>query len=104
MRKTGLPIFNPLEIDPVGIAYEDSCPVPAQFFEGLFGATGLDTEEGHRGIDHHPQPSQDSMLIPGSLVNEVHFGAPYLDRHGFIIGKDRPGNPIHTALESATAY
>jgi len=102
MGKTGLPLIHPLALDSVTIAYQNPCPVPDQLFESLFRPAGLDTEEGYRGVDHHPQPSQDSMLIPGGLVDKVHHKAArsLSDRH--IVGKDRFRNAVNTTLNSST--
>jgi hypothetical protein len=102
MGKAGLALLCPFAIDSVAIAYKNPCPVPDQFLKNLLGAAGLDAEEGHRCIDHHPQPCQDSMLLPGSLVHEIHFATARFGRNGFIVGKDRLRNPIHATLNSST--
>ena len=95
-------MIHPLAVDSVTIAYQNPCPVRDQLFESLLRPTGLDTEEGHRVVDHHPQPCQNSMLIPGGLVDDVdHHATRTLGDH-HIVGENRFGNTVDATLNSST--
>jgi len=68
MGQARLPAMDPVLVHAIAIA--DHNPGPA-FDEGRKGgltSAGLHGEQRHGSIDHHPQPRQHPMLIPGSLI------------------------------------
>jgi hypothetical protein len=57
MGQTGLALMYPVLIHAIAITDQNPGPAFDQGLKGRFTAAALHFEQGHGGIDHHPQPS-----------------------------------------------
>jgi hypothetical protein len=85
--QAALPELNPLAIEPVAVADQDPHPVVHQFQEGL------------RGIGHHPQPLQPTLLEPRGLLHMVHRRTPCLTPNGLVVRPDGLRDPVDHLLD-----
>src|SRR5262245_25056819 len=95
--------MHPLAVDATAITDQDPSPPLDQHLKGLLAAAGLYLEEGHRGVDYHPQPGQHPILIPGGLVDVIDRPTASFLANGLVMRCDRFCDPIHRALNGAPA-
>src|SRR5918999_4836583 len=103
MRQTGLALMHPLAIHSIAIADQDPGPAVDQSLEGRLIPARLHLEQGDCRVDHHPQPRQYAVLIPGGLVNVVDLLTPGLLSNGLVMGLDRLGDALDRALDGSPA-
>jgi hypothetical protein len=96
--------MDPLLIDPIAIADQDSGPLRDQCLKRLFAAARLHREQCHRGVGHHPHPGQDAVPVPRGLVHIVDSGTTGLWRDGLMQWEEGLGDAIHGGVSANLLY